>query len=436
MTDTDPILEALAEQLGADAAEALLDRVDNYSNVPNAIKGMAKQPSDPTVEAAALSVVANPALADALYPTYSNGVSVTQECWGLVTLAARADVGVLDRWGAILEEDNDLKKLATIRRATAKHVAAVGQGDEVSGLAARPDAPDKVSQVKSWLANHPEADPTLLAPWEGQKAAARSAAVRGLGMIGTPQALETLGRYAQDSYPDAVLTELHRAWGNFDRRAFAATMFRQAPYTLDLGTAPSLEGIDAVPDLRSLDVVLTPRADLSPLAGCSQLRTLRVRACGLPGLIGVEPLLGLPDLTQLHLTETTRNADLTPLADLSIERMRLDLDGADGSFLLAMPRLRSLLLSGGSGPEDRVVATEVERRPAHPDLADVVVALVRRGVDVVVWHHEQSWVAGLVEQAEAAEGIAVLDAHGRVAITVDEARLVDLKSRMWGNRLP
>jgi hypothetical protein len=287
--------------------------------------------------------------------------------------------------------------------------------------------PQKVSEVKAWLAAHPDADPAVLAPHERQKAAARAAAVRALGSMGTPRALEVLRQYAADHYPDAVLKELHTAWSRFDRREFAATMFRQAPYTLDLGMAGSLEGIGAVSGLTSLDVVLVGGADLSPLAECTELRTLRVGAQGAPGLLGVEPIVDLPVLSELHLTRTTRNADLTPLSRTPVRRLRIDLEDADGSFLLRMPNLERLLLSGGGS------SASLEQCEA---LADVVVALARQGVQVVAYRHQRHWVDGLLQKADSAVDIFVADTNGYVGLTNDESELDGVRRRLFSNLLP
>ncbi|WP_154796005.1 hypothetical protein [Occultella kanbiaonis] len=438
----DPIQTGLSTYLGADAAEALLDRINGFSNQPNAIKGMAKSAGDPPAERAALALVEDAGLAVALGLAPSPDLEIRfltsqpQEFWGLLTLAARVDVGVVDRMAGLLDGDaNVARKLASIRRAAAKHATDLAKppAPAVPG----PDLPKKVSEVKRWLAAHPDVDPADLAPHPGQKAAGRSAAIRALGAIATPAALTVLGRYAQESYPDAVLDELHKAWGNFDRREFAATMFRQAPYTLDLGVAPSIEGIGAVPDLTSLDVVLTDGADLSPLAECTGLRTLRVGAEGAPGLLGVEPILGLPELTELHLTRTTRNADLTPLVGLAVRRMRLDLDGADGAFLLDMPALESLRLAGDPDWDDaRAAEPDATVEQAKAALADVVLELARRGVRVAVYKHQRSWVTGLLERAEAADDIAIVDRSGYVGLTNDEAALENIGRHLFANLLP
>lgn len=191
--------------------------------------------------------------------------------------------------------------------------------------------------------------------------------------------------------------------------------------------------------MTSLSVVLTGGADLTPVAECTGLRTLRVGAHGSPGLLAVEPLLALQSLTELHLTGTTRAAGLTPLATVPVERLRLDLDGADGAVLLKMTGLRSLLMSGGSVPEDSpgtVHEGQPHPVPAHPDLPGVVLQLVAHGVDVVVYRHERSWVTGLLTAADATDGVHVVEQAGRIGLTHDESALDDLRRRLVNNLLP
>jgi hypothetical protein len=442
----DPIRTALRAHVGDDAADELLAKATTYSNYPNTVKGMAKATSAPAIEAAALAVVedaalADDALADALglaAPSGSGlGASPEQAFWALLTLAARADIGVVDRMaGRVGEREYARKLLGSIRRAASKHAkATAGDATATPTAAARPSVPQKVSEVKAWLAAHPDADPAVLAPYDDQRAAARVAAVRALGTMGTPDALAVLGQYADANYPDAVLKELHKAWGNFDRREFAATMWLPGAYTLDLGVAPTIEGIAAVPDLTGLDVVLTGAADLSPLAECTGLRSLRVGAEGTPGVLGVEPLRQLSELTELHLTRTTRNADLTPLADLGVRRLRLSLDGADGGFLLRMPRLERLLLSFASD-DDPDAASEAGTPHERRALADVVLALVRKGVRVVVYRHERAWVDVLLAQAEDAPNVFVVEQGGYVALTADESAVDDTARALVSNLLP
>lgn len=421
MTEMDPVVSAFGARVGADVADTVLTKVLKYSNLPNLVKGMAKSDPAPDVESAALAVVDDPALAEelGLEPVADEGgLGPSEYLWGLLALAARVDAGVLDRvqdrWG---DQDYALKLIATLRRTTARRAAA----PPTTTVGVVPDSPQKVSEVKAWLGAHADPDPQDLAPHPGQKAAAKVAAVRALGIIGTPQALAVLGGYAADSYPDKLLEELHRAWSSFDRRDFAATMFGKSGRALNLRLAPTIEGIGAVSGLRSLDVILTDGADLSPLTQCTDLQTLRVGAEGEPGLRGVEPLLELSELTELHLTRTTHNADLTPLAGLGVQSLRLDLDGADGAFLLDMPRLKALLLADDA---------------ARPETSDVLLALVRKGVRVVVYKHQSASFSRLLAAVEESPDLFNLTENGYIGFTDDESQLPALGRKLFLNVVP
>lgn len=420
----DRIESAFADRAGADVAQAIFARAGRYSNLPNLVKGMAKSDSAPGVEEAALALIDDPTHAEdlGLEPSAeAGGLGPTEQLWALLTLAARADVSVLDRvadrWSG---EEYARKLIASIRRAATKH-AATSAAPRADAKAAGPDVPQKVAEVKAWLKAHADADPQVLAPHKGQKAAARLAAVRALGAMGTAQALAVLGQYAADSYPEKMLDELHRAWGHFDRREFAATMFAPAASALDLGMTSSIDGIGAVPGLTSLNVILTDGADLAPLAECKELRTLRVGAEGDPGLLSVEPLIGLTELTELHLTRTTRNADLSPLAKVGVRRLRLSLDGADGSFLLEMPHLERLLLSA-----------EV----ARAENSDLVVALVRKGVRVTLYAHQRDLFPGLQERVDEASDLFLVECSGYLGLTSDESVLDRLGRALRSNLVP
>lgn len=74
-------------------------------------------------------------------------------------------------------------------------------------------------------------------------------ALRALGLLGTPDAFGVLTGYARDTYPDAELAELHRAWSRFNRRTFSAAMFSANSYLLRLDACSDLEGIGAVAGL-------------------------------------------------------------------------------------------------------------------------------------------------------------------------------------------
>ncbi|MBD5787864.1 hypothetical protein IF650_17025 [Cellulosimicrobium terreum] len=433
------VLAVLSDALGAERAHQVLTRLDSYSNLPHAIKGVSGLPSDPALERAALQVFADPALGAVrgLDPAVFAEDS-PQALWALLALAARADSSILDRLPAEIAEPR-AAKLATIRRAVAKHDAGlrIAPASPAAPAAADgPALPEKVAQVAKWLAAHPDADPQLFAAHPKQRAAERRVGLRALGSSASPAALEVLAGYARDSYPDVELAELHRAWGRFDRRVFAATMFRPGSSVLRLDTCSTVEGIGAVQGLEGLDVLVPRDVDLAPLAECSDLRWLRVHATGESGPTSIETLVRLPALTELHLTGATRSADLTVLRESRVERLYVHLDGADGTFLTRMPQLRSLKLSGGSDPEDATYEhDEVPApRPAHPGLVDVVLQLVADGVRVVVYRHERTWVSRLTAAVPA--GVFVVERNGFVGLTRDESAVEGLGRRLFSNLVP
>jgi len=112
VTETYPIQAEVESALGAERAHRLLTALDNYSNQPNAVKGAAKRPSDPEAEAVAHAAFASATTDDVDLELDSIGM------WGLLTLAARADVAILDVLPAGRAND---PKVASIRRASAKH---------------------------------------------------------------------------------------------------------------------------------------------------------------------------------------------------------------------------------------------------------------------------------------------------------------------------
>lgn len=436
-TDGDLVLGDLAAQVGEEPAAKIQERLWGYSNLPNTIKGVAKWASDPGLESLALSIIDNPSRAMTLGlvadPDLGEvSASPTQEGWGLLVLAARADPSVLDR--ALVDPDDSAStKLALVRKATAAHARSKAAPAKLA--AAGPDVPSKVSEVKRWLAAHPEAAADLLGARKDQKASERLAAIRALGQLASPAALDALKGYASDNHSEAVLAELHRAWGRFDRQLFAAAVFRPNAYTLDLGVCDTVVGIEAVPGLDSLTVGLTGSADLAPIAACADLRTLRVRAIELPGFGSVEPLAQLTQLSELQLGGFTRGADLSVLAGLPVERLRIDLDGSAGAWLLELPRLATVLISGGATDDD-VFGGGDDSLPADAGLPAVCVALADRGVDVITHGYQRSWVEPLKELALSTPGLHVVEAAGYVTVTREAERVDRWRQRMVSNVVP
>ncbi|WGW12908.1 hypothetical protein LWF01_03810 [Saxibacter everestensis] len=404
------------------AAVEFLARLEAYSNIPNLLKGIPKVPAEAALTQAALTVVD-----DEITTEQFNGQAFgfpTSEFWGIAALAARADADVIERLRGRLVGEWVPKHLSAAEKATVRHTELV-QADRSAGANPAPEAPQKVSEVKSWLANHPEPDVASLAPNADQRAAARVAAVRALTKIGTRQAFEVLKKYGTPSHSDAMLKELHVAWARFDRREFAAAMFQPRSGWLDLGESANLEGVDAIPGLTHLTVLLGKKVDLSPLAGCNGLERLVLHAFAAPGIQDITPLAELPALTELHLIGFTSGADLATLSRMPVRRLRIDLGCEAGDVLLSMPQLERLLVAG-----------EADGEPAHPGLGQVVRQLARTGVQVVVYRHEESWVPQLVKDTEACSGLHCVSKSGYVALTTDESGLEKLTSRLFNNIVP
>ncbi|MBF4512485.1 hypothetical protein ITJ66_08285 [Plantibacter sp. VKM Ac-2885] len=112
MTATYPIQAEFEAALGTERADRLLTQLDNYTNQPNAVKGAAKRPSDPEVEGIAHAAFAAATPEEIDFELDSIGM------WGLLMLAARADVSILDSLPA---SRVDNPKVSSIRRAAAKY---------------------------------------------------------------------------------------------------------------------------------------------------------------------------------------------------------------------------------------------------------------------------------------------------------------------------
>lgn len=482
----DPVGVALAALVGDDQAEAFLKKMLRYTNYPNLVTGIAKMPSDPKLEQAALKVVEDPELEgplgliayDADIPTAQanpsqvrhmlfgatiGGPIPTDFFWGLLTLAARADVGVIDRLDdAVTNPAYATRLVAKIRRAVKKHAAALA-----SDAPPPPDVPQRVSEVKEWLAGHPDADPELLAPTPKQKTAARIAAMRALGSLATPQSLAVLKQYAKDRYSEAEQKELSTAWDNFDRREFAAAMFGPSASRLDLGMVSSIEGIEAVPNLAGLSVGFLGDADLSPLASCKELRRLGLSAQG--NILSLEPLSELSELRVLTLRGNLADIDLSPLAELAVRELEVDgnLQGTDLSPLARMA-VRDVKLIGIPAGVDLSALSGLGASTLQIELAGVnpafltqlpnlwglrlsagqeftdedgtfrqtVFSLVRSGVLVAVYRFERNWTEQLVEAANNESDIFVVEKSGFYGFTNDESKVAKFERSLSFGSVP
>ena len=132
----DDLVIALGEAMGnIDFAEQLVNWFDSFSNTPNTIAGMGKYPSTPTLERLALEVLTEPTLAQPLGIDPSRP-RPTQECWAFLTLAARADPGIIDRIAPILTGTYDAENIKRVRKATGKHAVACSQAEAGSASSA------------------------------------------------------------------------------------------------------------------------------------------------------------------------------------------------------------------------------------------------------------------------------------------------------------
>lgn len=392
----DPVsrfIVAAAPGAGVRPAVEYLAQADKFDGCAKLARGIAKIPAVDPLQAAALQASGD----EATVAQFNAGDPEFPDkgFWAIVALAARADATVLDRLASRLTGGDSECLLAQLRAATDAYLQLVEAGKIPHGpRLAEPAAPQKASEVARWLAARPTPDVALLEPHRGQKAAAKVAAVRALGEIGGADALAVLARYAAGEYSDAMLKELHGAWGRFDRREFAAAMFRTDARVLDLGEATNLEGIEAVPNLTALKVVFDRNIDLSPLARCESLTSL-VMLGGRARELDLSVVAEAPLLEELSISANLRGADLTPLARSKVKRLSISLDGGPSDVLLEMPKLEWVKVSG------RGTHAEVD-----PGLIDVVLELARRRVKVVLWEHEREWVTPLREKARA-EGLFI-----------------------------
>jgi NACHT domain len=183
----------------------------------------------------------------------------------------------------------------------------------------------------------------LPATLDGLSDASAAASVKTAALVGGPEALRLLARWASDTRA-AVQRVLAQVWRYFDPADYAKAVLRDAPL---VGGKITIELVEHIPHLRTLqhlrDVSLdlsdsgtvddlvflrdAPAAttqlavkvsrpvDLSPLAHCPALENLKVSGGNISG--GLEILATLPKLELLFIQPPVGGQDLSFLADCS-----------------------------------------------------------------------------------------------------------------------
>jgi len=257
--------------------------------------------------------------------------------------------------------------------------------------------PQKLSEVKAWIANH-GGDPgaTQALAWAARrKNAVHDACIRALMTIGGAAALDALATYrGRDA---GNMADLGAAWARFDRREFARRVLASPVVLGAAGGLKQIDGIECVEDLDSLTIETAARCSLEPLTRCENLLNLEIMA---RGDIDLAPIASIPDLDRLILHGGERIETFSSLKGARMRKLGITLGPAASlGFLTELPRLRRVQISS-----PRPVLNE-------EDLA-VLRLLVAKGVAICAYSHEP-WTAALAQAggrfAEAAGFRAVGD---------------------------
>jgi|GEM_PF-1105515 len=414
---------------GVREAIALLRRLAQYTSIPGVLGGIHKVEVGDELARDVARAIGDPAVERAHRALEERPLSFPRlELWAFAAIADRVEPGVVEGLVAALDDLYDpgyvQRALVRIRAATEKRRAvaagagaadegALGAGASGAGASGAPIAPPaKASEVRAWLKATGGGDVAVLAPVKGQRAAARIAAVRALAAIGDDSAFEVLRGYAEASPSDAMLAELMAAWPAFDRHAFAETMLVPARGRLALmpkSASASLEGLDAVPGLTSLTVIGPAGVDLTPVWSCGSLEGLLLRLWGAPRpglLVGIGALSALRTLV---IEAPASDDDLAELASTGVSRLRVNLASAAGGALRDMRDLDRALVVTRDDEEDAAPGL-------RPELAELALDLIERGVAVSGYAHEKEWAGGLRELAQAIDGAELVERSGFVGV--------------------
>lgn len=176
-----------------------------------------------------------------------------------------------------------------------------------------------------------------------------AACIRTLAHIGTEGALSMLERYGVDE-SESVLSELLRAWYQFDDAEFARRVFPWTTLPRAMVNRIPIDRIQYITSLVSLDLSASNnregRMNLDALANLVNLTSLSLAS--VTQVDDIKPLAALHSLTSLDLSSCVRIKDLSPLASLR-ELTHLNLSGCstlqDLSVLTKLTPLSSLDIS-------------------------------------------------------------------------------------------
>ncbi len=187
---------------------------------------------------------------------------------------------------------------------------------------------------------------------DGLSDASAAACVKTAALVGGPEALRLLARWAPDPRGE-VQRALAQVWFYFDPADYAKAVLRGAP--LDHGRI-KVTLVENIPHLRTLRNLRSVRLDLfdaDPVDDLAFLRDappattwLQVRV---PGPVDFSPLANCPALGTVSVVSNSVGAGLEILAtlpELKVLNIRPPVGGQDLSFLADCPALTDVLLNG------------------------------------------------------------------------------------------
>ena len=308
----------------------------------------------------------------------------------------------------------------------------------------------------------------LPATLDGLSDASAVASVKTAALVGGPEALRLLARWAPDPR-GAVQRALAEVWRYFDPADYAHTVLQDAPLDqgritvtlvdhiphlcvlrhlrdvslnlFDSGTVDDLTFLrDAPPATTSLQVQVSGPVNLSPLANCPALRVMSVDGGSVSA--GLETLSTLPRLVFLSILPPAGGQDLSFLADcqaLTHVILRDCTQLSDLSVLAPVSRLRYVSLYNAKRLRDLGVLTElpdltafsIDGAPLTGGLA-AVTPILNQLRDLSVWS------VPTVTSLDALAGSTLEFLHFADRPITDLAPLGTLRSltRLWLRRLP